>query len=255
MVTKGSQSNARGTRTSGTGARTTAAGRPKSGAKPRPSAPRPSTPRSSSTRTGRRKPSPAVYRRRRLVVSVALLLVLGLMAAGVVAIVSSFSGAAEPAAQPANTQQPQGGQTPAPGASGTASPSTKASPVCDLNLVTVTASTDKPSYAAGQNPVLGLKVSNGGTTPCQVNVGTSQMEFLVMSGPDRIFSSRDCQAKSEDLVKTIAPGKSETANFVWQRNRTVEGCNVVNAKPGNGTYVFTASLGNKVSPKAVFQLR
>ncbi|WP_426301506.1 hypothetical protein [Arthrobacter sp. R-11] len=241
MVTKGNQtSGVRGTRTTGNGARTPAATRPKTGG---------------ARRNGRRRPSPAVYRRRRLVVFVGLLIVLGLMTAGVVAIASSFAGRGEPAAQPGNSPQPQDSGTPGPGASGTASPSAKASPVCDLNLVTVAASTDAGSYAAGKNPVLGMKVTNGGTTPCQVNVGTSQMEFQVTSGADRIFSSRDCQATAEDLVKTILPGKSETANFVWQRNRTTEGCSVVNAKPGAGTYVFTASLGNKVSPKAVFQLR
>ncbi len=196
-----------------------------------------------------------MYRRRRLVVFIGLLLVLGLLTAGVVAIASSLGGKAEPVAQPTNGPEPQGTGTAAPGTSGTASPSAKATPVCDLNLVTVAASTDAGSYAAGKNPVLGMKVTNGGATPCQVNVGTSQMEFQVTSGADRIFSSRDCQASSEDLVKTILPGKSETANFVWQRNRTTEGCSVVNAKPGAGTYVFTASLGNKVSQKAVFQLR
>jgi hypothetical protein len=68
--------------------------------------------------------------------------------------------------------------------------------------------------------MLTLKVTNGGTMPCEVNIGTSQMEFVVTSGADRIFSSKDCQAKSEDLVKTIAPGASETANFPWSRNRT-----------------------------------
>ena len=91
---------------------------------------------------------------------------------------------------------------------------------------------------------------------CEVNIGTSQMEFLVTSGADRIFSSKDCQAKSEDLVKTIAPGASETANFPWARNRTLEGCSPVEAKPGAGGayYIFTAKLGSRASPKAVFQL-
>ena len=92
--------------------------------------------------------------------------------------------------------------------------------------------------------------------PCEVNIGTSQMEFLVTSGADRIFSSRDCQATSEDLIKTIAPGASETANFPWSQTRSVEGCQAVAAKPGGGGayYIFTAKLGSKASPKAVFQL-
>lgn len=104
--------------------------------------------------------------------------------------------------------------------------------------------------------MLTLKVTNGGTMPCEVNIGTSQMEFLVTSGADRIFSSRDCQAKSEDLVKVIAPGASETANFPWSRSRSVEGCQPVESKPGGGGayYIFTAKLGSKASPKAVFQL-
>jgi hypothetical protein len=78
----------------------------------------------------------------------------------------------------------------------------------------------------------------------------------VTSGADRIFSSKDCQADSEDLVKTVAPGASETANFPWARNRTLEGCEPIEAKPGAGGayYIFTAKLGSRASPKAVFQL-
>jgi hypothetical protein len=120
----------------------------------------------------------------------------------------------------------------------------------------VAAATDKAAYAADENPLLSLKVTNGNKVPCQVNMGTSQMEFLIISGSDRIFSSQDCQADSTDLVKTIAPGATETANFPWQRNRTVQGCAPIEAGPGAGGayYVFTARLANKTSPKAVFQL-
>ncbi|GAB2737519.1 hypothetical protein GCM10027038_40060 [Arthrobacter bambusae] len=178
-----------------------------------------------------------------------------MLVAGVVAMSSSLAskadsgiskndaGAAAPAVQAPSTDPIVPTTTPTP------------TPVCDLNLVTVTASTDQPAYAAGQNPLLSMKITNGGTAPCQVNVGTSQMEFLVMSGEDRIFSSKDCQAKGDDLVKQIDPGKSETANFPWQRNRTTEGCGVISAKPATGTYTFKAVLGNKASTKAVFELR
>jgi hypothetical protein len=159
-----------------------------------------------------------------------------------------------------------GGETPpgqetqaAPAPETTASASPSASPTgngCELNLVTVTAATDKPAYAAGENPLLTLKVTNGNKVPCQVNIGTSQMEFLVTSGSDRIFSSTDCQTDPTDLIKTVAPGQSETANFLWERNRSVEGCKLIDAKPGAGGayYVFTARLADKTSPKSVFQL-
>jgi hypothetical protein len=162
--------------------------------------------------------------------------------------VSSTGGATGPAAAP--------GASPSATPSSTATPTPSPTPACDQNLVTVSASTDKAAYGPEENPLLTLKVTNGGKMPCEVNIGTSQMEFLVTSGADRIFSSRDCQAKSDDLVKTIEPGASESANFPWPRNRSVEGCQPIEAKPGAGGayYIFTAKLGSKASPKAVFQL-
>lgn len=207
-----------------------------------------------------RKASPAVYRRRRLVAGGALLLVIALVVSGF-AMAGLFGGSEQASStDPAASAPASAAATGSPSASAAASAAptatATATPTCNQNLVTVSASTDKAAYDPEENPMLTLKVTNGGTVPCQVNIGTSQMEFLVTSGPDRVFSSRDCQTTSEDLVKVIAPGASETANFPWSRNRTVEGCSVVDAKPGAGGayYIFTAKLGSKASPKAVFQL-
>ena len=199
-----------------------------------------------------RKPVSPVYRRRRLFAAAILLLVLALAVGGFAAISNAMNGATpEPAASGSpGPETPVITGTASPPASATSSPSAG----CDQKLLTVSAATDKAAYAAGENPLLTLKVTNGNQVPCEVNIGTSQMEYLVTSGSDRIFSSKDCQAESSDLVKTIRPGRSETANFPWQRNRTVQGCAAVDAKPAGGTYVFTARLGNKTSPRAVFQL-
>ena len=209
--------------------------------------------------TAVRKPSAAVYRRRRLFLGGVLLLVIALVSSFAVA--GALGNKSEQAASTGTgataSAEPAAGASPSPSASDpAATPTPSATPGCNQNLVTVSASTDKAAYGPGENPMLTLKVTNGGTMPCEVNIGTSQMEFLVTSGPDRIFSSRDCQAKSEDLVKVIAPGASETANFPWSRNRSVEGCQPIEAKPGGGGayYIFTAKLGSKASPKAVFQL-
>ncbi|WP_133831292.1 hypothetical protein [Arthrobacter sp. AG258] len=207
-----------------------------------------------------RKPSPAVYRRRRLAAGGALLLVIALVLGGL-ALAGAFKGGSQQASstQP-STADPAASRTPSATASATPSatpsPTAAATPTCNQNLVTVTASTDKAAYGPGENPMLTLKVTNGGTVPCEVNIGTSQMEFLVTSGSDRIFSSKDCQASSEDLEKVIAPGASETANFPWGRNRSADGCKPVSAAPGGGGayYIFTAKLGSRASPKAVFQL-
>ncbi|NUS35184.1 MAG: hypothetical protein HOQ04_01745 [Pseudarthrobacter sp.] len=224
-----------------------------------------SSTRKASGSSSVRKPSAAVYRRRRLVVGAALLLVVALVLGGF-ALAGAFKAGSEQASStrtatadpaPAATSA---AATPTVSASApptaTPTPAPSATPACNQNLVTVTAVTDKQAYGPGENPVLSLKVTNGGSVPCEVNIGTSQMEFLVTSGSDRIFSSKDCQASSEDLVKVIAPGASETANFPWGRTRSAEGCKAVSAAPGgNGAYyIFTAKLGSRASPKAVFQL-
>jgi hypothetical protein len=207
----------------------------------------------------------AIYRRRRLFVVIVLLVVLAVALGGFAAVSGALRGASEQASstdrdgsgkQDVQAQATPSGPVPttAPATAPTTAP--PATPTCDQNLVKVSAATDKGAYGPGENPLLSLKVTNGGTAPCEVNIGTSQMEYTVTSGSDRIFSSVDCQAESSDLVKTIAPGQSETANFPWERNRTLPGCAAVSAKPGAGGayYIFIARLGNKSSQKAVFQL-
>jgi len=203
-----------------------------------------------------RQPSAAVYRRRRLFVGTALLLAVAL-AFGGFAVAGAFRGTEQASSTGgATATAPTPGASPSATPDSTPTPTPTPTPTCNQNLVTVSASTDKAAYGPDENPLLSLKVTNGGAMPCEVNIGTAQMEFVVTSGADRIFSSKDCQANSEDLVKTLAPGASETANFPWARNRTLEGCSPIAAKPGGGGayYIFTAKLGSKASPKAVFQL-
>jgi hypothetical protein len=222
--------------------------------------------------------SPAVYRRRRLTVLVLMVLILAVLGTGgwaAVAAVTSVAGTRVPDA--AQTPAAEGEPSPQPtaGAGASASPSAaaptgtaaSASPTgrpsttpsaaaaCDPHLITVSAATDKASYAPNEKPVFTLKVTNGNTVPCGVNVGTTQMEFLVVSGADRVFSSKDCQTGAQDLPKTIPAGGSEMANFPWQRVRSTEGCRAVTGEPKPGIYVLTASLGSITSSKAVFELK
>jgi hypothetical protein len=197
-----------------------------------------------------RRPSPAVYRRRRLA---ALVLVLVLVALLVLAgwWIASVFGEDKPKAE---------GQAPVPVAS-SASPSVSPSPkpaatgACDESDISVSAATDAPSYAAGENPTLILEVENTGDSDCEVDVGTEAMEFIVTSGEDRIFSSKDCAVETGELMRTIAPGESERAQFTWERQRSAPGCTAVNANPQPGTYVLTTRLGSHKSEKVIFDLQ
>ncbi|MDF9278348.1 hypothetical protein P4U43_11160 [Arthrobacter sp. EH-1B-1] len=210
----------------------------------------------------RRTPSPQVYKRRRQVVALlALLLVGGLIWAGI-ALAGLFRS--EPGPAPAAAAPTSAAANPTASATPSSSPSptessptptpTPTEPVCNPASIEVTGSVDAETYAPDQNPVLSLTVSNTGEVPCPVNVGTSQMEFLITSGEDRIFSSRDCQEGAEDLEVIIEPGKSETARFTWERIRSAPECATVDAVPGAGQYAFRTRLGERTSDEVLFTL-
>ncbi|MFD1845403.1 hypothetical protein [Arthrobacter flavus] len=214
--------------------------------------------------------SPKVYRRRRTVVLVLGLILAGVLVWGGIAIaglignggntddaVTAPTGSAqpspsslpsEPAAEVTESAPPT--ESPAP----TVAPS-PSEPGCGPEQAEVSASTDADAYAPEENPVLTLTITNTGEVPCPINVGTSQMEFLVTSGEDRIFSSADCQEGAEDLNRDIPPGGSEEANFTWERNRSAPGCQAVEANPTPGFYNLSVTLGERTSGEVAFELQ
>ncbi|MFF5792823.1 hypothetical protein ACFY5D_12290 [Paeniglutamicibacter sp. NPDC012692] len=199
------------------------------------------------------RPSPKVYRRRRLAALIAGLLVIVLLVWAGIAIASSLrpkaaDGNPAQAAAPSNTPTAPESSAPAPEPS--AGPA-----VCAEGDVSVLATTAQATHGPSQNPVLVMTIKNIGKSECVVNVGTSQQEFTVMSGTDRIFSTADCLADPSDIDITMKPGGSESARFTWERVRSAPGCKIVNAKPRPGWYGFTAKLGNITSEKAGFELK
>ncbi|MHA7190313.1 hypothetical protein ACX80N_08495 [Arthrobacter sp. MDT2-16] len=237
-------------------------------------------------RTGSsRRPSPAIYRRRRLVVILLALLVVAALAVGGAALAGALgrgqdTAAGDPPAPvgtpsadptpsagptasattaPAGlTATPTPGRTPTPGATPSPSASatsSSAADACDPGTVVVEAETDRQEYGPDDTVVLTLVVRNTGDTACSVNVGTSQMEFLVTSGDERVFSSIDCQQASQDLEHTIEAGADERARFEWSRNRSMPGCTPADETPGAGGYTLTTKLGVRDSSPVEFTLR
>ncbi|MHA7240719.1 hypothetical protein [Arthrobacter sp. TMS1-12-1] len=227
--------------------------------------------------TGRgRRPGPGVYRRRRLA-AVLVLLVVAALAVGGAAVAGLFGGqgdATEPGGSTSSVTAPpySAGRTPpsAGAAPSTASASPRTTPApspnatttgspssgrCPSAAVTVAAATDKGTYGPGENPVLSLVIRNGGTTACTANVGSSQMEFVLTRGGERVFSSVDCQGSPKDLDRTLQPGGEERATLEWTRNRTVPGCAGGGEEPPSGSYVLTTRLGAGSSAPVTFTLR
>lgn len=193
------------------------------------------------------QPSARVYRRRRITVAVLALVLVGLIAWGVTAVIGMFGAGDDPkASTPAPVEA-------SPNASGPSEES--ASNACKAGEIAITATTDKQSYALGEDPVLTLGIENTSKRDCELNVGTSQQEFLISSGSDRIFSTVDCLSNGEDVVLGFAAGQKESAKFTWNRTRSAPGCKAVNVQPLPGTYKFTAAIGELTSEPATFVLK
>lgn len=217
--------------------------------------------------TPRRRHSPAVYRRRRLFVLIAI----ALIAAVVVWLLVSqpwrgaasespspeVSKTADASALPVPSAEPTGGATP------TAEPTTKPTPspsatsaagleACLERNITVEALTDSNTYAADQQPQFTITLTNTGGD-CTLNVGTSSQVYTVTSGNDTWWRSTDCQSKPSDMIVTLEAGQtvSSAAPLVWDRTRSsVDSCSDDSrprAPGGGASYHLSVSIGGIAS--------
>lgn len=219
------------------------------------------------------RPSPEVYRRRRMMAGIAALVAVAALIGLGAWIISLLGGGekepdggASPTATTSPSPQPTestGSPTATQEASPTASASTASvSPTgtpqardCEPQDLSVSGATDQTSYGTDQQLVLELRVENVGADPCAANVGTTQQVFTVTSGSDRIFSTEDCQVEGQDVQLMLEPGVQETARFTWDRTRSAPGCTDVTATPGPGTYRLEVALGEITAQPVAFTLQ
>ncbi|MTE24881.1 hypothetical protein [Microbacterium sp. ZXX196] len=217
-----------------------------------------------------RRPSRAVYRRRRLVVgALALVLLAGVVVGLVFGIrwlvaaqpwqnlpfLSSDTSAVEEVPDPVPTLLPTEEAEPA------ATPSAEDEPEeCANGALQVSAVTDQESYAAGENPQISLELTNVGSVDCVLNVGTSQQRFEIVSGSDTWWRSTDCQSGSADQWVTLAAGQtvSSTSPITWDRTRSATDTCDAEDRPaavgGGATYALTVRLGEVMSQSTSFLL-
>ena len=197
-----------------------------------------------SSNEGPARPSKAVYRRRRLVVLLGVIAVVVIIALVVI----------KPGSSSERTSEPSGDSSATPVASTpAASPSPSAStvdgdPVCTADTVTVEASTDKSTYQAGELPQLSLSLTNTGSVPCTIDVGTSQQVFTVTSGAETYWTSTDCQTEPTNAVTLLEPQTTISSNpaIAWDRTRSAtDTCDGERpAVPAGGaSYHLTTSVG------------
>ncbi len=162
---------------------------------------------------------------------------------------------------------PSGGGTPTP--SDTPAPTSTPTPTftsaaggeeCNPDQIAIEAITDSTSSEGDEQPKLSMSIENIGAAPCTFDVGTAAQEYIITSGTDRIWSSKDCQTGASANPVILAPGLEQTTTpFSWDRTRssttTCDGSRpAAVAGPDGPTYRLTVMLGDLESEDVAFRL-
>src|SRR5476649_642316 len=81
-----------------------------------------------------------------------------------------------------------------------------AAAVCKASDVKVVGVTDALSYAAGVDPQLSLTITNTGSTACSFKAGSDQQAYVITSGTEKIWSSKDCFPGTSSAPTILKPG-------------------------------------------------
>lgn len=159
-------------------------------------------------------PQPAsVYWRRRVMVGLGLVAVIAI----ILLIVFSPRGEGAEPKVPVSSGSPTD-PTDAPKDTSDSGAEGAACAPSDVSLEPVT---DKSRYAAGEQPRIGLTVTNTGSAPCIMNLGTTVQELLITSGSDQIWSSKHCQVDPVDAERVLEPGVPMSTPLIpWDRTRS-----------------------------------
>lgn len=190
-----------------------------------------------------------VYVRRRITVLLGLLVTIAVIAVLIIGPqqVLGWFGAGE-AAQTPGTSQPDRSAPPTPGDTVDAS---AAPGPCEPERLGVAAIVSQASYAAGEDPMLSLSVTNHGEVACDADLGTKTMVFTVTSGAEVYWDSRHCQLGAETLEVRLEPGQTLTTEpLAWNRTRSAEGAcdgDRVPAPAGGASYHVSAEIAGVAS--------
>ena len=193
-----------------------------------------------------------VYWRRRLLV------VLGIIAAIVVVVLLVVRPGVNDSA---NAPETESSETPATSPNASATPSEEAveGAACDPSVVTLEAITDTNVYAAGQLPQLSFRITNTSGVTCTYDLSATQQSFIVTSGEEQYWSSKDCQVDSQAVAPVLLePNVPQTSTPIpWDRTRssatTCDG--IREAVPAGGaTYNLKVAVGPVQSQLTSFLL-
>lgn len=224
---------------------------------------------------------PTVYWRRRLLLAVSLVALLGLIvltarvllsndAGGTTRVAGGTSAAASPSPGPASTPAPSSPSRthaqPSPSGKSTGAtsghPSTvrsSASPpplkACVVATLGLSADTDRTRYSVGDQPILSLLVTNKSATACIQDLADPQIVLSVFNGESRVWDSHDCKVIPGTDERPLAGRATVRVSITWSGLSSQPKCRPgTRQRVGAGTYTLYAYLAGRLGTAAQFAI-
>jgi len=157
-----------------------------------------------------------------------------------------------PLAPPAQGQNPE---SPTPTAAVQPPPVLKEGDDCPDATLAVKGLTNAPQYFIGDQPKFTMVVTNIGLVSCKRDVGAAVLAAYVYSLDNkRLWSNLDCAPSNETLIKTFTPGEQVTTAVTWTGMGSAPHCPLPRPAIGPGTYNLVVQLGNLRSQTVPFIL-
>jgi hypothetical protein len=125
--------------------------------------------------------------------------------------------------------------------------------VCGSAELEVTAATDAKTYKVGALPKLTITVRNKSSHQCSRDLSVKAVEFRIVSGADRIWSSVDCPPAAGPSDVMLAPGQQQTVTQVWGGHRS-SAADCVNTPQAKAGYYRLVGVVGPAQGAAAFQL-
>lgn len=108
---------------------------------------------------------------------------------------------------------------------------------------------------AGQQPRLGLNVTNVGKQSCRQDVsGAKQVYTVFTDAGDRVWSTADCFPGEGTEVRTLGPGQKASFVIIWSGTTSEPGCKAPREKVKAGKYKLVVQLGGLKSKPLAFTM-
>lgn len=175
-----------------------------------------------------------MYRRRRIVALVLLLVLVGAVAWGVTAFLGRGQGASPDAAAAADDAPSNDTTTEEP-------PSPGEVVACDAAVLDTSLALDPEAPAPGAGVKFLVTLTNTGAEPCLLDAGPATLVASVSSGSDAVWRSDHCPGDA--VTELLLDAGAETSVAVpWDGRRSADGCSGDQRQAGTGTYRVAVTL-------------